>query len=85
MLFLKWCQRQELNLRPKAYESSALPLSYSGPKRADFSRSTHLLSNAMRAILNIVRKKNLNMNRFHGKRISNAGSGTERALLAAQQ
>jgi hypothetical protein len=26
----KWCQRQELNLRPKAYESSALPLSYSG-------------------------------------------------------
>ena len=27
---LRWCQRQELNLRPKAYESSALPLSYSG-------------------------------------------------------
>ncbi|MDB6131138.1 MAG: hypothetical protein JWM04_2245 [Verrucomicrobiales bacterium] len=27
---LGWCQRQELNLRPKAYESSALPLSYSG-------------------------------------------------------
>jgi hypothetical protein len=27
---LKWCQRQELNLRPKAYESSALPLSYAG-------------------------------------------------------
>jgi hypothetical protein len=26
----EWCQRQELNLRPKAYESSALPLSYSG-------------------------------------------------------
>jgi hypothetical protein len=25
-----WCQRQELNLRPKAYESSALPLSYAG-------------------------------------------------------
>ena len=22
--FLNWCQRQELNLRPKAYESSAL-------------------------------------------------------------
>src|SRR3954469_5376083 len=29
----KWCQRQELNLRPKAYESSALPLSYSGNRR----------------------------------------------------
>jgi hypothetical protein len=27
-----WCQRQELNLRPKAYESSALPLSYAGKK-----------------------------------------------------
>ena len=25
-----WCQRRELNPRPKAYESSALPLSYSG-------------------------------------------------------
>ena len=26
----KWCQRPGLNRRPKAYESSALPLSYSG-------------------------------------------------------
>ena len=26
----KWCQRQDLNLRPRAYESPALPLSYSG-------------------------------------------------------
>jgi len=26
----KWCQRAGLNRRPKAYESSALPLSYSG-------------------------------------------------------
>ena len=25
-----WCQRQDLNLRPRAYESPALPLSYSG-------------------------------------------------------
>src|SRR4051794_24228824 len=28
----KWCQRRDLNPRPKAYESSALPLSYSGTK-----------------------------------------------------
>lgn len=27
---MKWCQRPGLNRRPKAYESSALPLSYSG-------------------------------------------------------
>ena len=27
---LNWCQRRDLNPRPKAYESSALPLSYSG-------------------------------------------------------
>ena len=26
----RWCQRQDLNLRPRAYESPALPLSYSG-------------------------------------------------------
>src|SRR5204862_5728397 len=26
----QWCQRRDLNPRPKAYESSALPLSYSG-------------------------------------------------------
>ena len=26
----EWCQRRDLNPRPKAYESSALPLSYSG-------------------------------------------------------
>ena len=30
---LNWCQRRELNPRPKAYESSALPLSYSGNRR----------------------------------------------------
>ena len=29
-LLRKWCQRQDLNLRPRAYESPALPLSYSG-------------------------------------------------------
>ena len=29
-MFSKWCQRADLNCRPKAYESSALPLSYSG-------------------------------------------------------
>ena len=28
-----WCQRRELNPRPKAYESSALPLSYSGNRK----------------------------------------------------
>src|SRR5947209_4314862 len=28
--YLIWCQRRDLNPRPKAYESSALPLSYSG-------------------------------------------------------
>src|SRR5437667_113368 len=35
----RWCQRRELNPRPKAYESSALPLSYSGTtgqKLSDF-------------------------------------------------
>ncbi len=30
LMFSKWCQRADLNCRPKAYESSALPLSYSG-------------------------------------------------------
>jgi hypothetical protein len=29
----KWCQRRDLNPRPKAYESSALPLSYSGNRK----------------------------------------------------
>ena len=27
---LEWCQREESNLRPRAYESPALPLSYAG-------------------------------------------------------
>ncbi len=31
-----WCQRRELNPRPKAYESSALPLSYSGSRPPDY-------------------------------------------------
>lgn len=35
-----WCQRQELNLRPKAYESSALPLSYSGDLENERNRSS---------------------------------------------
>jgi hypothetical protein len=29
----QWCQRGDLNSRPKAYESSALPLSYSDVRR----------------------------------------------------
>ena len=29
-----WCQRRELNPRPRAYESPALPLSYSGNRSA---------------------------------------------------
>ena len=28
-----WCQRQESNLRPSAYETLALPLSYAGLQR----------------------------------------------------
>ena len=40
-LVKRWCQRQGLNPRPKAYESSALPLSYSGNQweSGDFSPS----------------------------------------------
>ena len=30
LISINWCQRRGLNSRPKAYESSALPLSYSG-------------------------------------------------------
>src|SRR6478609_5522221 len=37
---MNWCQRQELNLRPKAYESSALPLSYSGNRAKIIFRMT---------------------------------------------
>ena len=40
---LRWCQRRELNPRPKAYESSALPLSYSGTKR---SAENYMISGA---------------------------------------
>ena len=32
--FKRWCQRAGLNCRPRAYESPALPLSYSGEKRS---------------------------------------------------
>ena len=30
---IKWCQRADLNHRPRAYESPALPLSYSGSRQ----------------------------------------------------
>ena len=45
--FYWWCQRRELNPRPKAYESSALPLSYSGYWANDDSRTESHLSNRM--------------------------------------
>ena len=49
LLFLKWCQWEELNLRPKAYESSALPLSYTGHrKRSYILRTFRALSNLNR-------------------------------------
>ena len=38
-----------MNPRPKAYESSALPLSYSGHRGGNLSRTTRLLSNGMRS------------------------------------
>jgi hypothetical protein len=41
----KWCQRRDLNPRPKAYESSALPLSYSGIGHAVISSTQTFLSN----------------------------------------
>jgi hypothetical protein len=49
-----WCQRRELNPRPKAYESSALPLSYSGLNRKSISRTTALLSNAFGTSLRLL-------------------------------
>src|SRR5450755_1406723 len=40
---LNWCQREELNLRPKAYESSALPLSYAGDHYPRWPAARHLV------------------------------------------
>src|SRR2546423_14128025 len=40
----KWCQRRDLNPRPKAYESSALPLSYSGNTGQIILRRRRLVS-----------------------------------------
>jgi lysophospholipase L1-like esterase len=54
-LDLKWCQREELNLRPKAYESSALPLSYAG-KPTNRCDSRNLLALSTYQIPNAVRK-----------------------------
>src|SRR5882724_3073579 len=48
-LVFVWCQWEELNLRPKAYESSALPLSYTGHrKRSYILRTFRALSNLNR-------------------------------------
>ena len=44
---LKWCQRRDLNPRPKAYESSALPLSYSGEPGKGIMRTIVRVSNRM--------------------------------------
>ena len=54
MAILKWCQRRELNPRPKAYESSALPLSYAGhPKTA--GRQCHKRPHPRKCSQKIVR------------------------------
>jgi hypothetical protein len=42
---VSWCQRRDLNPRPKAYESSALPLSYSGSQAQIISRTWVPMSN----------------------------------------
>ena len=34
-LYRNWCQWQDLNLRPRAYESPALPLSYTGNQKGE--------------------------------------------------
>lgn len=43
----QWCQRADLNRRPKAYESSALPLSYSGFHGRAERRNTRLACQAL--------------------------------------
>ena len=35
VIVIDWENLLDLNLRPKAYESSALPLSYSGTRRSE--------------------------------------------------
>jgi hypothetical protein len=50
-----WCQRRDLNPRPKAYESSALPLSYSGTTNLRYSCYTY--STAHKVAENLYRRE----------------------------
>lgn len=55
----QWCQRQDLNLRPRAYESPALPLSYSGScqnagenlRKAKFSLFEFIMTSCLLEVL----------------------------------
>ena len=77
----KWCQRADLNCRPKAYESSALPLSYSGLKLSVFWMDSCPVKIVITVIVRTIKMHSTNMQKTRIGKKPNSHASVKRSVL----
>ena len=77
----KWCQRADLNCRPKAYESSALPLSYSGLKLSVFCMSSCPATKVITVNARTIKMHSINMQKTRVGKKPNSRASVKRSVF----
>ena len=81
----KWCQRADLNCRPKAYESSALPLSYSGLKLSVFCMNSRLATTVLIVNTRTIKMHRIERQKTRSGKKPNSHASVKRSVLRKLQ